>query len=493
MFGAEPIIIQRLQLLERHLEDENPILIEAVNSFRELDKIAYRMGMLRRDQSFATLIPWWPLVSVLGTFSAGKSTFINDYIGMKLQVSGNQAVDDKFTVMCHSKEQQVHTLPGLALDADPRFPFYQISEEIEKVSDGEGKRIDSYIQLKTCPSEVLRGKILIDSPGFDADDQRTATLKLTEHIIDLSDLVLVFFDARHPEPGAMQDTLNHLVSGTIHRADSSKFLFILNQIDTAAREDNPEEVFGAWQRALAQKGLTAGRFYTIYNEKAAMPIEDEALRQRFSSKRDHDLADIHSRIKQVEIERAYRIVGALEKLARNFEQRLLPLMSEALQRWRKLTLIGDGLLLALLLGLGFYTTVDTQQGEMALAPWVSSLSSQPLWGGVSVALLAFIILYLHYVVRNWARKPVLKWLAQQANNDNDKEQLRGVFMRSSASWRSVFQKIPCGWGRGVKRRLDTIISDTDRYVQMLNDRYANPSGVHSAMPSESRSQEPNSD
>ena len=64
---------------------------------------------------------------------------------------------------------------------------------------------------KTQAILPLRGKILIDSPGFDADAQRTSTLKITDHIIDLSDLVLVFFDARHPEPGAMSDTLAHLV------------------------------------------------------------------------------------------------------------------------------------------------------------------------------------------------------------------------------------------------------------------------------------------
>jgi hypothetical protein len=110
--------------------------------------------------------------------------------------------------------------------------------------------------LKTCPSEQVRGKILIDSPGFDADAQRTSTLQITNHIIDLSDLVLVFFDARHPEPGTMHDTLKHLVEHTINRPDSSKFLYILNQIDTTAREDNPEDVIASWQRALAQKGVS---------------------------------------------------------------------------------------------------------------------------------------------------------------------------------------------------------------------------------------------
>jgi hypothetical protein len=66
----------------------------------------------------------------------------------------------------------LHTLPGTALDADPRFPFYQISNELEKVAQGEGRRVDTYLQLKTSPCENLRGRIILDSPGFDADSQK---------------------------------------------------------------------------------------------------------------------------------------------------------------------------------------------------------------------------------------------------------------------------------------------------------------------------------
>lgn len=107
---------------------------------------------------------------------------------------------------------------------------------------------------------MLKGKILIDSPSFNADEQRTSVLRIAEHILNLSDLVFVLFDARHPEPGAMQDTLEHLVAKTINRPDAGKFLYVLNQVDNTAREDNPEEVFATWRRALAQKGRTAGRF-----------------------------------------------------------------------------------------------------------------------------------------------------------------------------------------------------------------------------------------
>ena len=180
------------------------MLVSAIDGFRRLSGIGYATGLLDTSESYATQISWWPLISVLGTFSAGKSTFINQFLSFPLQDTGNQAVDDKFTVVCYSGERDARTLPGLALDADPRFPFYRTSEELEKVETGQGNRIDAYLQLKTCNSENLKSRIVIDSPGFDADEQRSATLRLTNHIIDLSDLVLILFDARHPEPGAMR-------------------------------------------------------------------------------------------------------------------------------------------------------------------------------------------------------------------------------------------------------------------------------------------------
>ena len=475
---ADPVIEKRLQSLESHLKHENPVLLSAVKSFRELDRVAYRMGLLERTQSYATRIPWWPLVAVLGTFSSGKSTFINHYLNYRLQTTGNQAVDDKFTVMCHGREGDVHTLPGLALDADPRFPFYQIGEEIEKVAEGEGRRVDAYLQLKTCPSELLRGKILIDSPGFDADEQRTSILRITEHIVDLSDLVLVFFDARHPEPGAMHDTLEYLVEDTINRSDSNKFLYILNQIDTAAREDNPEEVFGAWQRALSQKGLTAGRFYTIYNPEAANPIEDENLLHRFESKRDRDLREIHGRMEQVTTERAYRIVGAVESTARDIEERVVPLLSEALGRWRRLTLGLDAVLFGTLIAVFMAVTIQAGywEGLRLAAPWFQSLTDNVNLSIAAAAMLIAITAYLHHVIRGIAGRRILKWLTARSESSLDRASLAGAFRKSIRFGHSIFNQNPTGWGRRARKRIARVVADTDRFVQSLNDRFADPTG-----------------
>ena len=133
MSAAGKTIRQRLRSLEEHLRKENPVLVATVQSYRQLDRVGRALGLLDAEESYATQISWWPLISVLGTFSAGKSTFINHYLGETLQATGNQAVDDKFTVICYGSERHAQALPGIALDADPRFPFYQISNDLEKV------------------------------------------------------------------------------------------------------------------------------------------------------------------------------------------------------------------------------------------------------------------------------------------------------------------------------------------------------------------------
>ncbi len=480
---ASTPIEARLQHLETHLERENPVLLDVVKTFRLLDRVARAMGLIGKDESYATRVPWWPLISVLGTFSSGKSTFINGFIGSgKLQQTGNQAVDDKFTVICFSSDETPRTLPGLALDADPRFPFYQISEDIEEVAAGEGRRVDAYLQLKTTPTEHLRGKIVIDSPGFDADAQRTSTLRITDHIIDLSDLVLVFFDARHPEPGAMQDTLEHLVENTISRDDSNKFLYILNQIDTAAREDNPEEVFAAWQRALASKGLTAGRFFRIYDKDAATPIDDPALRERFESKRDMDMAEIHRRMQQVEVERAYRIIGVLERTARDIQDRIVPRLNKINERWKKTVLWLDAIVFGIA-GAGLLTysiAVDWWQGLRFNPPWLEKFATEPLVSWAAVICLALVAAYVHYLLRKAAAAWVRSRLRKDPALADSLETVLCAFHKNTRPWRSIFKRSPTGWTGFSRRKMAKVLAEADNFVQKLNDRFTNPSGADGA-------------
>ena len=475
---AQTQIETRLKNLKEHLKKENDILCEVVDKFRELDKIAYKLGFLNPDtQSYAIRVSWWPMISVLGTYSAGKSTFINHYLNQpKLQRTGTHAIDDKFSVICFGNNENVTTLPAIAIDADPRFPFYKISQELTDVADDAEQHLDAYLQLKICSSEKLQGKILIDSPGFDADNQRSSTLRITQNIIDLSDLVLVFFDARHPEPGAMRDTLEHLVAKTIDRTDSNKFLYILNQMDITAQEDNPEEVVAAWTRALAQTGLVTGRFYHTFNPDMCIELP-ENVKERVEKKSQTDMEDIHARMEQIGIERSYRVIGMLEDIAKDLEQNIVPQIEKLLQRWKQKVIwteVSLDFIIIAVIGLWFATTDNTLAGT-----WQQLIGLGTISLGTIATIIFIISLWLHLKIGDMAAKNILKQLQTEVTDEQTREGLARAFNKNTGTWNKLFiwfVNQPVGWSRKTQQRLTEILTSVNNYVQKLNDKFTNPSG-----------------
>jgi hypothetical protein len=275
----------------------------------------------------------------------------------------------------------------------------------------------------------------------------------------MSDLVLVFFDARHPEPGAMRDTLKHLVATTIGHRDANKVLYILNQIDTTAKEDNLEEVIGSWQRALSQEGLISGNFYGIYNENSAMPIEDEALHHRLKGKKDTDMTRITDRMDKVSIERAYRIIKALEDFAREIKDKKISLLQEALQSWVRKVLWTDlTTVVILLVGLGAlqvnFNLFGSQTGTV-----------------VSLTVAILLLLGIHIKARSFfAQREAKKW------EEKDPSIAKAV-MHNTQWWKPIFGLGRRGWHKETKVKLDMLISQTKRAIQKLNDQFVSPSGT----------------
>lgn len=463
-------VSQQLNLLSTRLAEENPALEGVLSPFQAIDRIGYAAGLLEPgEESYAFTISWWPMIAILGTFSAGKSTFINEYIGHKVQRSGSQAVDDRFTVISYGSTDTVKELPGLALDGDPRFPFYRVSDEIERLGDGGGRTVDHFLSMKTVQSERLRGRILIDSPGFDADEQRTTILQLTDHIIDLSDLVLVFFDARHPEPGAMRDTLEHLVNRVAARNDFTKLVFVLNQIDTTWREDNLEEVVSAWQRAVVRQGNATGRFYCIYNESAAVEIGDPQVRARYEQKAARDREEIHAKIAEISSSRSYRIVGAMQAIAESIEMDAVPALTEAMHKWRRRVLQADVVLMALFLAAVIY---GAQMLTGGFSAWFDgrlfqAVQDRPWVSGAVLILLVVALLGIHFFNRGWVARRVERGLPEETATGN----WRAAFRKNTVIWRSVFRKLPVGLGRGAVRQLHKLREQAEAYVQRLNNQF----------------------
>ena len=333
--------------------------------------------------------------------------------------------------------------------------------------------MDTYIQLKTSSSPRLDGRILIDSPGFDADRQRDATLRITEHIVDLSDLVLVFFDARHPEPGAMRDTLQHLVAEVLARPDVGKFLFILNQMDTTARENNAEEVVAAWQRAMSEAGFVGSQFHCIYNPQVCVEILDEDVRRQFERRRDEHLAKVVERLDGVDVLRSYRIVGKVAQIATHLLEDVGPRLSQSVSAWRRLVFLLDASLLLVVVVVGWWVTHTLGYwDQMSFSPpWREDFLATDwlVYGAIAAAIV--LVWSVHSRIRRLAAKFVRRRLSAEAKNGLGLDLVAG-FDHSVRGVRSLLNKRPAGFGSGLEASLKRVAARSDAYVQRLNDYHA---------------------
>lgn len=264
----------------------------------------------------------------------------------------------------------------------------------------------------------------------------------------------------------------------MNRADSGKFLYILNQIDATAREDNPEDVVAAWQRALGMHGLTAGRFYTIYSPDVANTIEDEAKRRRFESKRDADLAEIHGRMEGVEVERAYRIIATLDKTAKDIRDRAVPILTEAVARWRRRTLWLDALVFGILFVLFEYWSISSGHWKgLSYEPeWLLTLKTVQWGPQVLAGLLLVLAVVAHFGIRHLTALSVRPWVRARAAAEDLHGDLVAAFLVNTGRLRSVLLPGLRGWGGGARRRVEKVREECDTFVQTLNDNFTNPSG-----------------
>ena len=286
----------------------------------------------------------------------------------------------------------------------------------------------------------------------------------------------------------MPHTLEHLVRQTIHHRDISKFVFVLNQMDNTAREDNPEEVFAAWQRALSHCGLTAGSCFAIYNPELAVAIEDDKVRSRLERRREEGFKLITNRMEQVAVERAYRIVGMLRESAVSLEQEIVPIVTRYTEKWRRMTLFMDGMVFGLFLVL--LTALFFWPGFLdgkALPGFLDKIRDQraSLQIGLALVLLGGVG-YVHYLLRRRAANWVSRQMLSQVNDPILRDNYAQAFRRNSRWYRSLFHRRPAGWGRRAQRALNKVFENVDAYIRTLNDAYTNPSGAsRPAVPAES--------
>lgn len=447
---AEKIVSKYLSNLEKTFAKDNPVLLNAAKLFHDLDQVEYDLGLIENDETTASKYSWWPIVSLVGGNSTAKSRFINSYLGTDQLLSGIQASSHKFTVLLYNNQSTPATLPGTALDVDHRYPFYQISHKIEQQQKDEGRRINAYLELKTISSERLKGKLFIDAPNISAISATPVMSMLTSHIIENSDLVLVFCDIFETTTSLTTELIEQI---NLHQ-DTNKFIYLIDAPAATFYPTKSSEIISSWQRRLADIGLNTGQFILLPNQEHSANTQNPP-----------QFMDIDQRLANVEHDRSYRILNALDKSIHEIENVVIPEVKDGIDLWKErvnmtsLLMLGTIAMLAVFAELQFGIMID--------------LLFDPISGSIILLVVISILLPLHLIMSKLQSKFIINRLNERRQELHLMENLAELFEANLTFSRMLFNfSDPAGWNKKTRARLTQLSEKAKDLVQSLNDSFS---------------------
>ncbi|MEZ4743240.1 MAG: dynamin family protein [Bdellovibrionota bacterium] len=251
--------MQNEEYKNNYIESLRLELIQLVEN--ELTPAAQKYGY--SDTPLQSNIKWKPMVLILGNYSSGKSTLINEFLQGQIQETGQAPTDDSFTVItCDDIATQSAILEtrkfgesgvcvqeirdGKVLLNDPQYPFESLCKQ--------GDRFVSHFKLKKVNAPFLKNLALIDTPGMlDSIAERDRGYDYQQVIGDLAqiaDLILILFDPH--KAGTVQETYHSLRETLPTKTFEDRVVFVLNRIDECRNLPDLIKVYGTLCWNLSQ-------------------------------------------------------------------------------------------------------------------------------------------------------------------------------------------------------------------------------------------------
>ncbi|MBE9519781.1 MAG: dynamin family protein [Proteobacteria bacterium] len=177
-------------------------------------------------QDLLTPLKWKPLVLIIGNYSSGKSTFINELLDMPVQRTGQAPTDDCFTVLtCPEEGKAEEEIPGATVINDERLPFSPLMPF--------GERLFSHFRMKKVNSPLLENFAIIDTPGMldsvTEKDRGYDYLGVVGELARIADLIILMFDPH--KAGTIKETYQAIRSTLPGSTDEDRVLYVMNRID----------------------------------------------------------------------------------------------------------------------------------------------------------------------------------------------------------------------------------------------------------------------
>lgn len=236
----------------------------------QLTPVALRYGY--SEVPLESNIKWLPLVLVLGNYSSGKSSMINEFLGADIQATGQAPTDDSFTVITYDDSAPAaygitvtEERDGKVLLNDPEYPFSLLKRH--------GQRFAAHFRLKKVSSPFLKSFAIIDTPGMlDSITERDRGYKFQDVIGDfarVADLILVLFDPH--KAGTIRESHISLRDTLSLATCEDRLVFVLNRIDECSSLEDLIRVYGTlcWNLSQITGRKDIPAIYLTYSPHAA--------------------------------------------------------------------------------------------------------------------------------------------------------------------------------------------------------------------------------
>eukprot|EP00760_Papus_ankaliazontas_P029032 PhM_4_TR4105/c0_g1_i1/m.9317 len=253
---------------------------QAVDTLKELKRLYDNvLKPLEAKSQYDSFRPSWfseiltlpkPMVTFLGPFSSGKSSFINYLLQGNYLQTGPQPTTDKFNVIMHGEEHMV--VPGRILAAAADQPFRGLQHLGDAFLECFGG-----VQV---PHELLRSVTLVDTPGVleaagGVHARRYDYVRACRWFVERSDLVFILFDPTKLDAG---NELRMMFKHALKNCEG-KVRIVLNKSDSVGPQELMK-VYGSlfWNLSTLVNTTEPPRVYvSSFWDKPYQPLTNGVL------------------------------------------------------------------------------------------------------------------------------------------------------------------------------------------------------------------------
>ncbi len=226
-------------------------------------------------------VKWKPIVLILGNYSSGKSTLINEFIGANIQRTGQAPTDDSFTIITYDGEDDNENLYAQGEVFEEREGTVLINSDLYPFSGLKpyGDRLSSHLKLKKVKCETLKDMAIIDTPGMldtiSENDRGYPYQEVVGELAELADVILVLFDAH--KAGTVRETYTSLRTTLPEKSFEDRVVFVLNRIDECGNLEDMLRVYGTlcWNLSQMTGRKDIPRVLLTYSSKVSDTVEEK--------------------------------------------------------------------------------------------------------------------------------------------------------------------------------------------------------------------------